>query len=932
MLRPSLSLAGLLALTHALPAGIVTVEGRRFTLPDGFTVEKVATTNEVLRPVNACFDDQGRLYVTDASGSSAPPAEQAKDPRWRVIRLESTRHDGVFDKSIVFADRLPMLQGILWHQGAVYIGGTPAIWKLTDRDGDGRADERVEWWNVGRPSTHCGNEVHGPYAGPDGFLYWTKGAFEPIRWTNGVTHEVHVDRGAHIFRARPDGSEFDSIMTGGMDNPVEVAFTRDGECLFTSTFIDFSQPEYRDGIGHAIYGAVYGKENSNVEDRAVKRTGPALLHPFIELGAAAPSGLCRLSTSSFGAGYQDNFFASLFNLHKITRHQVRPKGATFTAETSDFLVAEDTDFHPTDVLESPDGSLIVADTGGWYKLCCPTSQLWKPDVLGTLYRVRRVGGEGVASASQVKSSAVASTVRRGSTENWRSRVVEARGEPFAQHAIIEALIRTGENADLREAFLSPGSDAAVRRAALIALSEREGAPLALLEVTPLLSSADAQLHGAAEWVIRRRSEWAAELSRWTRTQLPAWAPHATADQAKAILPLIVRDPEGQEIVAECARRADFPPALRLAAFESMGGIGGSKQPPASWAKAVAEVIADPGAGAEAASNNSTRALLAAALRLAAQMKESPVEALTRLSTNRAAPLDLRIESIAARPGHTPLSAAEFETLKPLLLPEVAPSLRSAGVRALTRAGLTQAQKASLTETLGQVGPLELPPLLGLYEGVEDPSLGHDLIKVLGTAKARGALRPDLLKPCLARLPAASQPEAQALISLVAPDSAAQGRRIDSLLSELKGLTTDIRRGQAVFNSTKAACVQCHQIGYAGGEVGPNLTKVGEVRSERDLLEAVVFPSASFVRSYEPLVVITRDGEVHTGIVRDETDAGFTLVTGPGQAAELHISRKEVQEQRPSAVSLMPAGLEEQLSRQELADLIAFLKNTHWGVK
>ena len=54
------------------------------------------------------------------------------------------------------------------------------------------------------------------------------------------------------------------------------------------------------------------------------------------------------------------------------------------------------DFHPTDVLEDADGSLLVVDTGGWYKLCCPTSQLEKPDVLGAIYRVRKAGTHAVA--------------------------------------------------------------------------------------------------------------------------------------------------------------------------------------------------------------------------------------------------------------------------------------------------------------------------------------------------------------------------------------------------------------------------------------------------------------------------------------------------------------------------------------------------------
>ena len=56
--------------------------------------------------------------------------------------------------------------------------------------------------------------------------------------------------------------------------------------------------------------------------------------------------------------------------------------ATFRSDDSVLLASPDLDFHPTDVLQDADGSIVVFDTGGWYKLCCPTSQLHKPDVLG----------------------------------------------------------------------------------------------------------------------------------------------------------------------------------------------------------------------------------------------------------------------------------------------------------------------------------------------------------------------------------------------------------------------------------------------------------------------------------------------------------------------------------------------------------------------
>ena len=185
----------------------------------------------------------------------------------------------------------------------------------------------------------------------------------------------------------------ESVMTGGMDNPVEVVFTPGGERIFTTTFFQHPAGGFRDGLVHAIYGGVYGKVHSVLDGHP--RTGdimPVLTH----LGAAAPCGLVRLESDQLGEEYQNNVLACLFNMHKITRHVLVPNGASFDTRDEDFLVSDNLDFHPTDVIEDADGSLLVIDTGGWYKLCCPTSQLHKPDILGAVYRIRRIGSHQIA--------------------------------------------------------------------------------------------------------------------------------------------------------------------------------------------------------------------------------------------------------------------------------------------------------------------------------------------------------------------------------------------------------------------------------------------------------------------------------------------------------------------------------------------------------
>ena len=380
------------------------------TVPPGFQVELVAGPPLVNRPIVADFDEQGRLYVADSSGSNAKVEVQLEERSHRIVRLEDTNGDGRFDKSVVFADRMMFPEGTMWLDGSLYVAAPPSIWKLTDTDGDGVADRREEWFQ-GKTVTGCANDLHGPYAGPDGWIYWTKGAFAEQTYERAGKPPL-VTRAAHILRRRPSGGEIEIVMTGGMDNPVDVAFTAAGERIFTATFLEHPQQGRRDALVHAVYGGVYGKVHGVIDGHT--RTGD-LMPVMTQLGPAVPAGLTRYQAAAFGSDYQDNFFAAMFNLRKVTRHVLEPDGATFRTRDSDFLVSTNRDFHPTDVVEDADGSLLVVDTGPWYKLCCPTSQLAKPDVLGAIYRVKRSGAARIADprGANIKWAASAAAATRG---------------------------------------------------------------------------------------------------------------------------------------------------------------------------------------------------------------------------------------------------------------------------------------------------------------------------------------------------------------------------------------------------------------------------------------------------------------------------------------------------------------------------------------
>jgi putative membrane-bound dehydrogenase-like protein len=1071
----SLSIAGALFVTSDVNSSAAEqqLNGHTFTLPDGFEIEVAAKSPLVDRPITADFDELGRLYVTDSSGSNEPVQKQLANPTHRVVRLEDTDGDGRFDKSVVFADKMMFPEGTLWHDGSLYVAAPPSIWKLTDTNGDGAADQRVEWF-AGKTLTGCANDLHGPYLGPDGFIYWCKGAFAEQTYDQPGKKPL-VTKASHIFRRRADGTgPIENVMTGGMDNPVDVAFMPGGERIFTTTFFQNPGGGLRDGLIHAVYGGVYGKVH-NVTDFH-PRTGD-LLPPLAHMGAAAPCGLTRYESDVFGTKFRDNLFACQFNMYKVSRHVLKNSGATFTSTDSDFVVSNNLDFHPTDVLEDADGSLVICDTGGWYKLCCPTSQLDKPDVLGAVYRVRRTGTPARREAKDGEESPSYKKVEdpRGLKLDWAKltpnelarllddprpavqrrairdlakqdgekvaavlkpvlRALEAGGElsdekavdpnePFHRrsssetarmnavwtltridtpesrqlvrgalldghhdvrqvalqsvslwrdHAALPQVVKllrlcTVQNMRLSAEILGRLGDKSVvpqlleaartntaidrfrehaitfalieiadplgtavglksdnrheRQVAMIALDQMSGGGLTPNQVVPLLTEQDRALRETALWLVARHSEWGDALADHLREELKRenLREHEQRDLTR-LLAQFAGTPSVQQLMAghvTSGVASDNELTVRQMCLNAMQASG-LKQMPGTWLASLTNVLA----GQDESLKPSAVAVVRS-VPLPKAGTEELATALRQLALHKGTINEVRIEAAAAMPAGAGTFEPElFSLLVGSLGEEASVSARSAAVEALLKSKLTAEQQAGLADAIPRVGPLELNRLLGAFEMSTDEAVGTKLIAGLKQSPVLTSLRVDAVKLRLAKFPATVQQQAESLYAAINLEAAKQKERLD----EVVGLVGqgDIRRGQLVFANSKAACVACHAIGYKGGNIGPDLSRIGKIRTERDLLESLLFPSVSFVRSYEPVLIVTQAGKQVSGLIRRETPDEIVLATGAKE--EVRIPRADIEEIRPGTVSIMPAGLETQFTREQLLDLIAFLKS------
>jgi putative heme-binding domain-containing protein len=150
-------------------------------------------------------------------------------------------------------------------------------------------------------------------------------------------------------------------------------------------------------------------------------------------------------------------------------------------------------------------------------------------------------------------------------------------------------------------------------------------------------------------------------------------------------------------------------------------------------------------------------------------------------------------------------------------------------------------------------------------------------------------------------------------------SSDRAKVVESYRDVLK-MSGDERRGKRVFETN---CARCHLPRSQGGRVGPDLSGVNN-KTRDELLTSILDPSYAIEPHYVHYVVTTKDGEIHDGVIAGETPGAITLRGGTDNGDET-LLRTNVAEVRASSVSLMPEGLEKSMSRQDLADVITYLR-------
>lgn len=140
---------------------------------------------------------------------------------------------------------------------------------------------------------------------------------------------------------------------------------------------------------------------------------------------------------------------------------------------------------------------------------------------------------------------------------------------------------------------------------------------------------------------------------------------------------------------------------------------------------------------------------------------------------------------------------------------------------------------------------------------------------------------------------------------------------------------DAKAGKQLFlKDERTKCSICHRVGKEGGNVGPDLSKIGGKFDRPHLIESLLEPSRQIVEGYRTSLIITADGTAHTGIAKSVDDESVTLVDANNAVHK--VAKAEIETQSETRVSLMPTGLADLLSPQEFTDLVSYLETLQSG--
>jgi putative membrane-bound dehydrogenase-like protein len=969
------SLCGALGVGGILRAAEVEVDAplppdeaaRTMQVPEGFRVTLFAGEPHVQQPIAFCIDDRGRLWVAEAYNYP----KHGTRPGDRILIFEDTDGDGRFDKRTVFYDQLNYVTGVEVGFGGAWVMSPPSLYFIPDRDHDDRPDGEPEVLLDGFGNhSNAHNLANGFAWGPDGWLYGTHGRTnwsllgkpgtpdaQRVRFDGGV-YRYHPLR--HIWEPFSDGST----------NPWGIDWDDFGEG-FVCNCVD---PH----LFHVIQGAHYEPwRNRQSSEFAYERIPSIADHLHFVGQKNVRDGLGTHEEDEAGGGhahcgsmvylgdnwperYRNSFFTNNIHGRRINNDLLRRLGSGYAASHGrDLLRSKDPWYMGVTLAYGPDGSVFASDwsdtgechsvkntrrqTGRIYKISFGEPKTFREDmarlddrelVRRQLHRndwhvrhARRLLQERAAEGhdlSDARKELLAmfrkqTDVTRQLRALWALRVIGALdneflirelGHPseFVRSWCIRFLCEDG----------NPPAEALRRFRDLAATGD---SPFDRLH----LASALQRLPPARRWPIAEALLTRAEDATDPNLPLMVWygiepLVHDDADRFVALagaskIPLVRRH-IARRTASNAVSGTDLEALVRLTGVTSgdvrqdllegmLKGLEGRRsfEMPAGWRATYAKLR-----------SGRQEAVREPALELALIFDDpDALQSLRNQAVDTQSGSKLRNRALHA------LVTKKARDLAPLLLELVAdPVTRSAAVR-----GLAEYDDERTPATL-----------LKLY-GDFDASARQDAVQTLASRPAWALALLDAIEANQIPRTDVTAFTARQLMNLgnerltdrvnslwgmVRETAADKAQLIADYKKRLTPkLLADADRiaGRALY---QVHCANCHKLFDSGGEIGPNIT--GAQRQNVDyLLENLVDPSSAVVRDYQMQIVETTNGRIITGLVVAESKTAVTIRT---VNEKIVVPAGEIESRVISPVSMMPDGMLQKLSLEQIRDLVGYV--------
>jgi putative membrane-bound dehydrogenase-like protein len=946
-----------------------------FVLPEGFDIELVAAEPLVRDPIAIAWGADGKLWVVEMG--DYPLGLDGKGAFGGNVKfLVDDDGDGRYDRATTFLDGLPFPTGVLpWGKGVI-VSAAPEIFYAEDRDGDGRAEVR-ETLIRGLAEGNQQHRVNGLRIGLDNWIYCANG--DSGGMLEAVNSGVKLNLGRRDFRFRVDDGRLEPV-TGQTQFGLDMD---DWGHWFGSSnsrpLTHYVLPDHYLRRNPHVVIAQTSREVPEASGAAPVFPASRTLARFNDLNKVN-----RFTSACGGTIYRDELLGVEFMgnsfvcepVHNLVHREVlEPSGTSFVSrrapgeQRSEFVASTDVWFRPVMARTGPDGALWIVDM---YRAVVehpewiPKDWQAKLDLRagqdrGRIYRVFREGHEprAIRSLGQLSSTDLVEKLldASGTVRDQARQLLIERGDRSLIPQVRALAIRSS-TAQSQVQALSILVEWGDMRESMIAQLLRDPLPqvrIATLRALEMMLKLDEP--GEQEWITELEDlrHCASHTDAHLRLQTALTLGELNAAAFEKRQWRTVELEHVGELLAEIAIRDRADPFISAAVASSLNADNLAaftarmlnEEVRSEQRAAIMDAWIAPAVGLD--HQTTVRALLdwitrGESSQLAPDASNAIQTLLDRLERKQrtlddlgtdVAPAVAKLRTILALAGATVADAkadvnqrvaaigllgrvtnhrdADVKQLVALLSPVSPSELRDAAMASLARIGAAETAGAVLT-TWSTATPT-------LRTQIVDLLLGREAwIDALFASIEAGQVRPqDLSAAQRQRLTQHRSPKVrERAMALLATEQNTPRAQLVAEFQDVLQLTGDRQRGTQVFGKR---CAACHKLGEVGHPIGPDLTALTD-KSPKSLLTAMLDPNRAVEAKYLTYSAVTTAGVTHTGMLVDESGGSITLLAGENKRVTL--VRSEIDEFAGSTKSLMPEGLEKDVTRQEIADLLAML--------